>query len=62
MVEVHILDYDGDLYGKEVAVEWVKHIREEKKFESLDALIAQIEKDKEKATEILSVRAKFSLH
>ena len=34
MVEVHILDYDGDLYGKEVAVEWVKHIREEKKFES----------------------------
>ena len=54
MVEVHILDFDGDLYDKEVAVEWVKHIREEKKFESLDALITQIEKDKEKAIEILT--------
>ena len=54
MVEVHVLDFDGDLYDKEVAVEWVKHIREEKKFESLDALITQIEKDKEKAIEILT--------
>ncbi|QUW24088.1 bifunctional riboflavin kinase/FAD synthetase [Sporosarcina sp. Marseille-Q4063] len=55
MVEVHILDYDGDLYGKEVAVEWVKHIRQEKKFESIDSLISQIEKDKEMAIEILAV-------
>lgn len=54
MVEVHVLDFDGDLYDYEVAVEWVKHIREEKKFESLDALITQIEKDKEKAIEILT--------
>ncbi len=53
LVEVHILDYDGDLYEKEVAVEWVKHIREEKKFESVDALISQIEKDKKTAIDIL---------
>jgi riboflavin kinase / FMN adenylyltransferase len=53
MVEVHILDYDGDLYDKEVAVEWVKHIRAEKKFESIDALKSQIERDKEMAIEIL---------
>jgi riboflavin kinase / FMN adenylyltransferase len=54
MVEVHILDYDGDLYDKEVAVEWVKHIRAEKKFESIDALKSQIKKDKEMAIEILA--------
>jgi riboflavin kinase / FMN adenylyltransferase len=53
MVEVHIIDYDGNLYDKEVAVEWVKHIRAEKKFESIDALISQIERDKEMAIEIL---------
>jgi riboflavin kinase/FMN adenylyltransferase len=54
MVEVHILDYDGNLYDKEVAVEWVKHIRAEKKFESIDALTSQIEKDKETAINILA--------
>lgn len=56
MVEVHILDFDGDLYGKEVAVDWIEHIREEKKFDSLDALIAQIGQDKMTAREILSTR------
>ena len=54
MVEVHVLDFDGDLYGKEVAVDWVEHIRDEKKFESLDALIAQIGQDKITAQKILS--------
>ena len=54
MVEVHVLNFDGDLYGKEVVVEWVEHIRDEKKFESLDALIAQIAKDKETAIGILT--------
>ena len=56
MVEVHILDFDGDLYGKEVAVDWIEHIRDEKKFESLDALIAQIAQDKITAQEILATR------
>ena len=54
MVEVHILDFDGDLYGKDVEVDWIAHIRDEKKFASLDALIAQIKKDKNEAAAILS--------
>ena len=54
IVEVHLFDFDGDIYGKEVVVEWVEHIRAEKKFESFDALIAQIDKDKKTAVEILS--------
>lgn len=56
IVEVHVLNFNGDLYGKEVAVEWIKHIRDEQKFESLDALIVQIAKDKDTAIEILTVR------
>lgn len=56
MIEVHVLDFDGSLYGKEVAVDWIEHIREEKKFESLDALIAQIGQDKITAQHILSTR------
>ncbi len=54
MVEVHVLNFEGDLYGKEVAVDWIAHIREEKKFESFDALIAQIGRDKQLAESILA--------
>lgn len=53
MVEVHVLDFDGDLYDKEVAVEWLYFIRKEKKFESFEALIEQIGKDKARAAELL---------
>lgn len=54
MIEVHVLDFDGDLYDQEVIVEWLYFIREEKKFESFDALIAQIGQDKEQAAKLLS--------
>lgn len=53
IVEVHVLDFDGDLYGQEVTVEWIYFIREEKKFASFDALIEQIGKDKARAAELL---------
>ena len=54
VVEVHVLDFDGDLYGKKAMVDWICHIREEKKFDSVEALIEQISNDKDKAREILS--------
>lgn len=54
MVEVHLLQFDGDLYGKEVIVEWLYFIREEQKFDSFEALIEQINKDKEQATVLLN--------
>lgn len=44
-VEAHILDFDRDIYGREIAVRPVKLLRGEAKFNSLDALIAQIEAD-----------------
>ncbi|GAB6983117.1 bifunctional riboflavin kinase/FAD synthetase [Prevotella dentasini JCM 15908] len=51
-LEVHIFDYTGDLYGQKVSVSFVKRIRGERKFASLDALKAQLEADK---AEILSL-------
>ena len=45
LLEVHVLDYAGDLYGQHVHVEFLQKIREEMKFDGLDALKAQIAKD-----------------
>ena len=45
LLEVHILDFNGDLYGRHVHVEFLHKIREEMKFDSLDALKAQIAQD-----------------
>lgn len=44
-VEVHILDFSKDIYGKHVEVEFLKKIRNEKKFSNPQQLIAQIRKD-----------------
>lgn len=44
-LEVHVLDFNGDLYGKHVHVEFLHKIRDEMKFESLDALKTQIAAD-----------------
>ena len=45
ILEVHILDYEGDIYGRRITVEPVCKLREEKTFESLDQLKAAIKKD-----------------
>ena len=45
LAETHILGYEGDLYGQDVAVVLTKAIREERQFESVEALREQMEKD-----------------
>jgi len=45
LAETHILDFSGNLYGKEIEVRFNKFIRDEKKFSSLDELKIQIKKD-----------------
>ena len=50
-VEPWILDFDGDLYGQAIRVEFFRRLRDERKFESLDALKAQIETDAGKTRE-----------
>jgi len=44
-VETHIFDFDRDLYGQSVRVGFVQRLRDERAFESLDALRAQIDAD-----------------
>ena len=46
-VEAWILDFDGDLYGQTVRLEFIRHIRDEIRFDSLDALKTQIQRDAE---------------
>lgn len=50
-VETHILDFEGDLYGKVLPLTFRFKIRDERKFHSLDALRAQIKKDMQTARE-----------
>ncbi|MFS0727889.1 bifunctional riboflavin kinase/FAD synthetase [Paenibacillus sp. 1P07SE] len=52
--EVHIFDFEGDLYGKELQVACCHFIREERKFGSVDELIAQIGADAEQARRLLA--------
>jgi riboflavin kinase/FMN adenylyltransferase len=44
-VEAHLLDFDGDLYGQELELAFVRKLREERRLESLDALREQIQRD-----------------
>ncbi|HSN30328.1 MAG TPA: bifunctional riboflavin kinase/FAD synthetase [Kofleriaceae bacterium] len=53
VLEVHLLDFDGDLYDKRVRTSFVAHLRDEAKFDSVDALIAQIKLDIEAARRAL---------
>lgn len=55
LVETHLLDFDGDIYGKEVKVSFLKKIRDEKKFPSLNELMLQIQKDSKTATEFFKL-------
>ncbi len=46
-LEVHIIDFDKDIYGKSIKIDIIKRIRNEKKFASINELKLQLEKDKQ---------------
>lgn len=52
-VEIHVLDFDDDLYGEKIEVQLIQYIREEKKFSSLEDLKQQIHQDIEQYQEFL---------
>jgi riboflavin kinase / FMN adenylyltransferase len=55
LLEAHIFDFGGDLYGREIEVEFVAKLRDEERFATLDALSAQMRRDAAGAREILNV-------
>lgn len=54
-IEIHILDFDDDLYGERGEVEFTRWLRPDKRFDSVDALVTQIGRDAAEAREILGV-------
>jgi riboflavin kinase/FMN adenylyltransferase len=54
IVEIHLFDFTGDLYGKTLTVYFFNRIRDEQKFESLALLVQQIHLDKQAALRLLS--------
>jgi riboflavin kinase/FMN adenylyltransferase len=55
LLEVYIFDFSGDIYGKDIEVFFIDFLRPEQKFESLDALTAQIRRDETAAKQILGL-------
>lgn len=53
-METHILGFDGNIYGKEITLEFIKKIRDERKFSGVESFLAQIEQDKADAHRIFS--------
>jgi riboflavin kinase/FMN adenylyltransferase len=54
LLEVHVFDFNGDLYGRLIEVEFVAKLRDEVKFDSLDSMVAQMKVDAANARELLS--------
>lgn len=54
LLEAHLFDFSGDLYGATIAVNFVEFLRDERKFDGLDALKAQIAADSAEARRILA--------
>ncbi|TAM93363.1 MAG: bifunctional riboflavin kinase/FAD synthetase, partial [Rhodanobacteraceae bacterium] len=54
LLEAHLFDFDGDLYGQRIGVEFVAKLRDEEKFADLDALRAQMDRDAAEARRILA--------
>lgn len=55
-IEVHILDFAGDIYRQNIRIEFLRFLRPETKFASIEELISQIEKDKEAILKDSSLR------
>jgi len=53
-LEVHLFDFDGELYGETVDVAWVRRLREVQAFPSREALVAQLERDRQAARATLN--------
>jgi len=56
LLEAHVFDFAGDLYGREIEVEFVARLREERKFDNLDAMVVQMHQDAAEARSVLAAQ------
>ncbi len=62
VIESHLLDFQGDLYGARLELAFIERLRDERKFPNPQALLEQIRTDIERARQLLSTRAQRSEH
>ena len=55
LAEVHLLDWDGDLYGERLGVELVARLRDQRRFDGVEALVAQMRRDAELGRTVLGI-------
>jgi riboflavin kinase/FMN adenylyltransferase len=53
LLEAHVFDFSGDLYGREIEVEFVAKLRDELRFDSVDEMVMQIHRDADDARAVL---------
>lgn len=58
-VEVYIFDFNEDIYGKEIIVEWYQFVREEKKFSGIEEIVAQLKSDEKNIREFFAKQLQF---
>ena len=54
MIETHVLDFNADLYGRSLRLGFVQRLRDERRFEDVDALRAQMEADRRRAERLFA--------
>jgi riboflavin kinase / FMN adenylyltransferase len=53
-IEVHLIDFEGDLYGEELRVDFIRHLRPVEPFDTVEALVTQMLRDVEEARTVLA--------
>ena len=54
LLEVHLFDFDRDIYGEYIHVDFIEHLRDEEKFDTVEALVAQMQIDEQNARSALA--------
>jgi riboflavin kinase/FMN adenylyltransferase len=57
LLEVHIFDFDRDIYGEYIHVDFIEHLRDEERFDSVEQLVAQMQRDEQNARSALATAA-----
>ena len=57
LLEVHIFDFDEDIYGKDIHVDFIARLRSEIKYDKVEELVAQMHRDADNAKSILAANA-----